>query len=110
MTKSKTEIELSPGQVELLSRVLASIRSGKRFTSEEFEDYIYVLRDMSIGIALEKRLTGNKAFLGDLTAAERLHEMVRKYEADHGGNVQADKEVMEIVLKVQPEDDSDNAA
>lgn len=88
----KDIIELSPEQQALMARVEASIESGKRFTLAEYEEYLYMLRDISIAVALKKRVSGDAAFLGDLSAADRAHKMVLEYESEHGNIDEEEKE------------------
>ena len=100
------EIELSKEQQELLDEIRSAIKQAKPLDTERFRVHLSFLRDWFTLSVLEKKLEGNNRYLADLTAAERVHDMVLKYEKEKGSGdgPSADNEVMEIVLKVKPKD------
>jgi len=89
---SRNDIDISEEQVALLNRLEASIRSGKRFPTEEYNEYLYLLRDLSLAAALKKRLHGNAKLLGDLEAAKRAHTMVIEHNTNSGTTDDNEKE------------------
>ena len=81
------EIELSKEQQELLDEIRLAIKQAKPLDTERFRVHLSFLRDWFTLCVLEKKLEGNNKYLADLTAAERVHDMVLKYEKEKGVGV-----------------------
>ena len=105
---------MSDNRQKILDELAAQLKECKRLTTEEVENRFYGMRDKLI-LEIDRRFTaGELQNLSPKDLVKLLNVVqpcVERYEMMHGGvDTKADKEVMEIVLKVKPEDNSDNAA
>ena len=106
MTNSE-EIELSKEQQDLLDEIRSAIKQAKPLDTERFRVHLSFLRDWFTLSVLEKKLEGNNKYLADLTAAERVHDMVLKYEKEKGagdGEQQEGVLVMKLECPINDED------